>query len=296
LLGSQDQLFGVTHQCNFPYEARYKPQVISSVFDSELMTSLQIEEKIQELSRFQSDNFIINHELLKKIRPDLIVYQGLCDVCSPHNKETEKAVKYLDYKPQVLVLDPHNVDDILQNIVDVAKSVGKEPDGVKLKLSLIKRIESISTSTIDNKQRIICLEWLDPLYICGHWVPQMVEIAGGINGVSITGQRSHKVDLSEISQFDPDILILLPCGFELNKVIQEYKSLRHNREWSSLRAVQNDMVFAVDAVAYFSRPGPRIITGIEIIAKIINPGLFASLVVPPNSYRRLQKNMNSVSM
>jgi len=290
LLGSQDQLLGVTHQCNFPPEAKNKPQVIKPVFDSESMTSMQIEEKIQELSRLQKDYFIIDFELLKEIRPDIIISQGLCEVCSPHTKETDKAIRYLDEKPQTLVLDPHNVDDILQNIIDVAKTVGKETDGRQIRTFLTKRIENISTTFKSNKPKVICLEWFDPFYICGHWVPQMVEIAGGINGISITGERSRKMDFSEIVEFDPDILILLPCGFDLERIIIEYESLSHNQQWNSLRAVQTDMVFALDALSYFSRPSPRIITGIEILAKIFNPQPFSNLTTPSNAYVRIKKN------
>ena len=290
MLGSQDLLFGVTNQCNYPAEANNKPQVIRSAFDSEPMTSFQIEEKIQELSRLQNDFFIINYDLLKKIQPDLIISQGLCDVCSPHKKEIYDVIKFLDYKPHSLVLDPHTVDDIMQNILDIAKTVGKETDGSQIKVSLTKQIEKISTTNKNNRPKVICLEWFDPFYICGHWVPQMVEIAGGINGISKIGERSRKIDLSQIAQFDPDILILSPCGFDLHKVLQEYGSLQKNNQWNSLRAVQNDMVFAVDALSYFSRPSPRIIKGIEILAKIINPDSSVDLVVPPNSYSRLKKN------
>ena len=287
LLGSQDILLGVTHQCNYPKEAQNKPQVIKSVFNSESMTSLQIEEKIQELSRLQNDVFLINYELLKKIQPDLIISQGLCDVCSPHNKEIDKAIQFLNNKPDTLVLDPHTVDDIIQNVMVIAHSVGKEHKGLEIKDSLIKRIEKISTSK-NKKPKLICLEWIDPLYLCGHWVPQMVEIAGGINGISKIGQRSHKIELSQISQFDPDILIMMPCGFDIDKILGEYGSLQKNHEWNSLKAVQDGMVFAVDALSYFSRPSPRIITGIEILSKIINPDSFVDLNVPLNSYSRLK--------
>jgi iron complex transport system substrate-binding protein len=256
LLGCQHLLYGVTHQCNFPSEAKSKPQVINSAFDSESMTSLQIEQKIQELAILQNEYFIINFDLLKKIQPDLIISQGICDVCSPHNREMEKVIRYLGYTPDNLVLDPHTVEDVVQNIVDVAKSVGKVKEGLDIKTSLLNRIENVANTTEDKNPRVICLEWFDPFYICGHWVPQMVEIAGGINGISNTGDRSRKIEFSQISQLDPDILILLPCGFTLDRVLSEYVSLKRNEGWNSLRAVQNDMVFAVDAMSYFSRPSP----------------------------------------
>lgn len=290
LLGCQHLLYGVTHQCNFPSEAKSKPQVINSVFDSESMTSLQIEQKIQELAKLQNEYFIINFDMLKKIQPDLIISQGICDVCSPHNREMEKVIRSLGYTPETLVLDPHTVEDVVQNIVDVAKSVGKVKEGLEIKTSLSNRIENVANTNEDKKPRVICLEWFDPFYICGHWVPQMVEIAGGINGISKTGDRSRKIEFSQISQLDPDILILLPCGFTLDRVLSEYVSLKRDEDWNSLRAVQNDMVFAVDAMSYFSRPSPRLIIGIEILAKIINPESFAHLVVPVNSYIKLKKD------
>jgi iron complex transport system substrate-binding protein len=291
LLGCQHLLYGVTHQCNFPSEAKNKPQVINSVFDSESMTSLQIEQKIQEIAKLQKENFIINFDLLKKIQPDLIISQGICDVCSPHNREMEKVIRFLGYTPDTLVLDPHTVEDVIQNIVDVAKSVGKVKEGLEIKTSLSNRIENVANTNEAKNPRVICLEWFDPFYICGHWVPQMVEIAGGINGISKTGDRSRKIEFSQISQLDPDILILLPCGFTLDRVLSEYVSLKRNEDWNSLRAVQNDMVFAVDAMSYFSRPSPRLIIGIEILAKIINPTSFVHLVVPVNSYTKLRNGV-----
>jgi iron complex transport system substrate-binding protein len=240
----------------------------------------------------QNDLFIINFDLLKEIQPDLIISQALCDVCSPHNKELNKTMKFLDNKPQTLVLDPHTVEEIIESIMIIAKALGKEEDGLRIRNSLYRRIEKISNATKFKKPKVVCLEWIDPIYICGHWVPQMVRIAGAINGISKVGERSSKIDFSQITQFDPDIIILLPCGFDLRKVFQEYGSLQKNNQWQSLRAVQNGMVFAVDALSYFSRPGPSIITGIEILAKIINPESFPQLMVPSNSYNRMKKEPN----
>lgn len=291
LLGCQHLLYGVTHLCNFPYDAKNKPRIINSIFDSDSTTSLQIEEKIQELSKIQSEYFTINFDLLKKIHPDLLISQGICDVCSPHNREMEKVIRFLGYTLDTLVLDPHTVEDVIQNVVDVAKIVGKDDKGLQIKTDIQNRIEYIVSTIKDENPNVICLEWLDPLYIAGHWVPQMIKIAGGINRISNTGERSRKIDFAQISQLDPDILILIPCGFTLDRVRSEYVSLKRNASWDYLRAVKNDMVFAVDAMSYFSRPSPRVITGIEILAKIFNPKSFANLVVPQNSYSRLTKEV-----
>jgi iron complex transport system substrate-binding protein len=202
-----------------------------------------------------------------------------------------RVIRYLGYTPDTLVLDPHTIVDVVQNIVDVAKMVGKENEGLQIKSSLQNRIERIASTIKDENPKVICLEWLDPFYIAGHWVPQMVELAGGVNGISKSGERSRKIELSQILQYDPDIVILLPCGFTLDRVRSEYVSLKGNDYWSSLRAVKNNRVFAVDAISFFSRPSPRVITGIEILAKIFNPKPFANLVVPDNSYGSLVKDV-----
>ena len=294
-LGAGPQLVGVTHECNYPEEAKSKPRIINSSFDSSIMSSKEIDKKIVELVSNGKDIYIINDQFLKALKPDIIIAQGICEVCSPFTKEINRAISILGYNPEVIILDPKNISDILDNINEIATNIGKVKEGKKLvrlleeKINRIKKISELKTNK-ENLPKIICLEWLDPFFTAGHWVPEMVEIAGGINGLSKPKEQSRRTSTEAIKKFDPDKIILMPCGFNLDKTIKEYKNtstLNKNQEWNNLRAIKNNELYVVDAGSYFSKPGPRTITGIEILAKIISPNVFKHITIPENSYSKL---------
>ena len=286
-LGVGDKIVGVTHECNYPEQAKSKPRVIHSSFDPDTMTSQEIDNKVIDLMHSGKDIYILDDEILKKANPDLIVAQGLCEVCSPYTKEISRAVSILDNKPEVLILEPRNLEDILQNILDVANKVSKLKEGQSFVDSLKKRITYVQTKPKKSKPKILCVEWLDPLFTAGHWIPQLVEMAGGINGISSTGDQSRRMEIDETIKFDPDIIILMPCGFDVKRTILEYEKLANNIQWKSLTAVQNDKVYAVNANEYFSKPGPRTVTGLEILAKIIHPETFTDLKIPDNAFQKI---------
>jgi len=286
-LGVGDQVLAVTHECNYPKEASSKPRVIKSSFDPDKMTSHEIDNKVVELVHAQKDIYILDESVLKKANPDLIVAQGICEVCSPYTREINRAVEILDGKPQVLILDPKNLDDILQNVIEVGNKVNKIREAQDFVAKLQERILDIKDIPKIARPKILCIEWLDPLFTAGHWIPQMVEIAGGINGISITGEKSRRMDIEEIIKFDPDIIVLMPCGFDINRTILEYEKLSENEKWKSLKAVKQGQVYAVNANEYFSKPGPRTVTGLEILAKILHPDTFKGLSIPQNSVQRI---------
>jgi len=294
-LGLGDQVVGVTHECKFPEDAKTKPRIINSSFKTAKLSSTEIDQKIVELARTGGDIYLIDDKKLKESTPDLIVAQGVCEVCAPFTKEIDRAVSVLGYRPDVLVLDPHDLDDILVSVMDIAERVNRIKEGRELVVSLRKRISNIITKSVaraqtnnkTHKPKIICIEWIDPLFSAGHWIPQMVEITGGVNGVSSRGSPSKRISMEDITQFQPDKIILMPCGFDLGRTLQESKILKKNAEWISLQAVQANEVYAVNATEYFSKPGPRTVTGLEVLAKIINPSQFADLVVPHNSFERI---------
>ncbi len=293
-IGAGSQIIGVTHECNYPKEAKLKPKIINSAFDASTMSSKEIDDKIVELVSNRKDIYIINDNILKELRPDIIVAQGICEVCSPFTKEINRAISILGYSPKVIILDPHNISDILDNIYEISKSVGKIKEGQDLVKSLEDKIDRIKKNTeLKNKNedlpKILCLEWIDPFFTAGHWVPEMVEIAGGINGLSKPTDQSRRTSLEEIKEFEPDKIILMPCGFNMDRTIKEYKNstLNNNQEWNNLRAIKNSEIYVVDAGSYFSKPGPRTITGIEILAKIISPNEFEDIKIPENSYVKL---------
>ena len=286
-LGAGGQIVGVTHECKFPAQARKKPRVIRPSFNPGKLSGQEIDAKIVELMRSGNDIYIVDDKVLKKANPDLIVAQGLCEVCSPFIKEISRATSILDRQPDVLVLDPHDFDDILVSIMDVAEKVGRVREGSRLVASRQKRIDAVRGMKIKNRPRVLCIEWLDPLFTAGHWVPQMVEYAGGVNGISTAGEPSRRMDIEEAIQFDPDIIVLMPCGFEITRTLKELPALAGNEKWKSLRAVKNHDVYAVNANAYFSKPGPRTVSGLEIMAKILHPGASRRIRVKKGSYKKL---------
>ncbi|MGI0074310.1 MAG: cobalamin-binding protein [Nitrosotalea sp.] len=286
-LGVGDQVLAVTHECNYPTEAKAQPRVIHSSFDPQKMSSQEIDNKVMELVNAGKDIYILDEQVLKKANPDLIVAQGICEVCSPYTREINKAVTLLGGRPEVLVLDPKNLDDILENIIEVGNKVGKQEKAKDFVIKLQKRIDYIKNTSKVSRPKVLCIEWLDPFFSAGHWVPQMVEIAGGINGISSTGDRSRKIQIEEMVQFDPDIIVLMPCGFDVSRTLVEYEKLFENNKWKKIKAVSRGQVYAVNANEYFSKPGPRTVTGLEILAKIIHPDTFRQLQVPKQSVQKI---------
>ena len=284
-----NHIVGVTHACNFPPAAKGKTVVVRSIFDDSILTSKEIDNLIVKLECERKDVYVVDDNALKNASPDLIIAQGLCDVCSPHKKELDRAMNILNNKPEVIMLNPDDLDGIIFCIDDIAKKVGKEQKGKEIIASMMRRIDNISSKAKAalNKPKVLCIEWLDPLFTSGHWVPQMVDLSGAINGISKTGERSRRMELREVMEFDPDIIILMPCGFNIERTMNEIWQIERIEEWKNIRAVKMKEVYATEASPYFSRPGPRTVVGIEILAKIIHPELFTELKVPENSYTKI---------
>jgi iron complex transport system substrate-binding protein len=234
--------------------------------------------------REKKDIYIIDDQALKEADPDIIIAQGLCKVCSPYFNEVDRALQLLNNKPDIVMLDPHNLDDILASIMQVAKAIDKEENGKEVIKRLKARIDYIKQDFI--KPRVLAIEWLDPLYTAGHWVPDMINLLA-INLISKSSEPSRRMSWEEVLKADPDIIILMACGFDVNRIIEELHIIERNPAWYELRAVRNKQVYAVNASAYFNRPGPRVITGIEILAKIIHPTIFKHINVPNNSFKKV---------
>ena len=287
-LGADDKLFGVTHECNYPIDAKTKPRVISSVFDPALMSSKQIDDKICQLMTDGKEIYNLNEENLLNAKPDLIISQNICEVCSAHTEHVNMAMNMLEKKPEVYTMDPHNVDEILMSIKDISKMIGKEKEGNELINSLLKRLEFVKSKMYEERPKVIAIEWLDPFFTSGHWIPEMIETAGGENMISIEKMPSRKMKLEEIKSANPDIIVIMPCGFDVKRTIFEYNNvLAENPDWNELKAVKENSVYAVDANSYFSKPSLRTITGIEILAQIIHPDIFGSLQLPKDSFTKI---------
>ncbi|MGI0097989.1 MAG: cobalamin-binding protein, partial [Nitrosopumilaceae archaeon] len=288
-LGVGDKIFGVTHECIYPENAKSKPRVINSVFNPNTMSSREIDDKIVELMRDGKEIYKIDEENLRQARPDLIISQDTCEVCSAYTSHVTKALEILDKKPEIYPLNPHDVKGILDSIGNVAKKIDMEEKGRELIQSLQKRIDFIQNKNYDNRPRVLALEWLDPFFTSGHWVPEMIEIAGGKNEISSKGEQSRRMKIEEIVQSDPDIIVLMPCGFDVERTVSEYKKiLQNDRDWNKIRAVRQQNVFAVDANSYFSKPSLRTVTGIEILAKIIHPEIFEKIKKPEVYFKHIK--------
>jgi iron complex transport system substrate-binding protein len=287
-LGADDKLFGVTHECNYPSDAKTKSRVISSVFDPASMSSKQIDDKICQLMTDGKQIYNLNKENLLNAKPDLIISQDICEVCSAHTEHVKIAMDMLEKKPEVYTMDPHDVDEILVSIRDISKMIGKETEGNELVDSLVKRLEFVKSKTFEDKPKIVAIEWVDPFFTSGHWIPEMIESAGGENLISTEKMPSRKMELEEIKEANPDIIVMMPCGFDIKRTVSEYNNvLINNRDWNELKAVKEKNVYAVDANSYFSKPSLRTITGIEILAKIIHPDVFGDLQLPKNSFVKI---------
>jgi len=287
-LGAEDRLFGVTHECNYPSGAKTKLRVISSVFDPASMSSKQIDDKICQLMSEGKEIYSLNKENLLSAKPDLIISQNICEVCSAHTEHVNMAVEMLEKKPEVYTMDPHDVSEILTSIKDISKIIGKEKEGNGLIDSLSKRLEFVKSKTFEKKQKVVAIEWVDPFFTSGHWIPEMIEVAGGENLISSEKMPSRKMKLEEIKEANPDIIVVMPCGFDVKRTVNEYKkALAGNPEWNELNAVKEKNVYAVDANSYFSKPSLRTITGIEVLASIFHPDVFGDLQLPEDSFMKI---------
>ena len=287
-LGADNKLFGVTHECNYPSDAKTKPRVISSVFDPASMSSKQIDDKICQLMTDGKQIYNLNKENLLNAKPDLIISQDICEVCSAHTEHVKIAMDMLEKKPEVYTMDPHDVDEILVSIRDISKMIGKEKEGNELVDSLAKRLEFIKSKTFEEKPKVVAIEWVDPFFTSGHWIPEMIESAGGENLISTEKMPSRKMELEEIKEANPDIIVMMPCGFDVKRTVSEYNNvLTNNSDWNELKAVKEKSVYAVDANSYFSKPSLRTITGIEVLARIIHPAVFDDLQLPENSFVKI---------
>lgn len=284
-LGDQELLYGVTHECKYPKDAQTKPQVISSVINSEKLSSDEINTQSSQLLKEGKDIFILNETNLKKANPDLIITQETCEVCAANTNQVNKAIHILDKKPIIYSMDPHNFEEILTSVTEIGEILGKNKRSKEIRTELEEKISHIKKVSNSRKIKVLAIEWIDPFFTAGHWVPEMIEFAGGINMISKIGEHSRKMTFYEISKSDPEIIILMPCGFNTERTVKEYnKILKNNSDWIKLRAVKNKKIFAVDANSFFSKPSIRTITGLEILAKIIQPENFVNLNVPSNSF------------
>ena len=276
-LGLGESVVGVTHECDFPPEAAKKPALIRPRVDPHARPA-EIDRQVNELVARGEGIYAVDAELLASLAPDLIVTQDLCHVCAASPDDLAAALARLPKQPKVLTLTPHTLADVWDDIRRVGASTVTARDAEALAAQLAARVAKINAIArkAGTRPRVLCLEWLDPFYIGGHWVPEMVAQAGGEDVLGRAGEPSFRATAEEIARTGAEIIVVMPCGYNSARIATEFNSLRFPEVWSKLPAVRNRRIFAVDANSYLSRPGPRLATGVEILAQIFHPELFPS--------------------
>ena len=266
-LGLGDSVTGVTFECDYPQEARSKQVVVTSKLPHGL-PQREIDRLVKEFSSRKESLYRLDVEKLEEIKPDLIVTQDLCNVCAAAPGDLCAVLPELSSNPKVLALSPRSIADVWNDILTVGKAAGSSAQAKELVAALDQKINRAQAGALRSRPRVLCLEWLDPPFVSGHWVPEMIAIAGGIDVLGRAGERSFEVTWQSIAESDPDLILAMPCGYYEPEIKTQLATAEFPAEWHSLRAVRNGNVFAMDANSYFSRPGPRIAEGVEVLANL----------------------------
>ncbi len=266
---------GVSHECDYPPPAREVPAVNSSRVDPDA-TSAEINEQVEEAIE-EGGVYEIDRERLAALDPDVIVSQGICDVCAVDEVYVRAAVDDLGLDAEVLTTDPHSLDDVLDDIERIGSALGREGRARTLVADLRERVAGVQRrgDATDERPDVAVLDWLDPPMVAGHWVPGMVETAGGRYGLADPGERSRPREWDEVREYDPDVLVASPCGFDLDQTAANLSDLTDREGWADLTAVREGRVFAVDGHHYVNRPGPRLVDALEFFAALVHPDRFA---------------------
>ena len=288
VLGLEDDLVAVTHECDYPAAVLDKPRITSSAIDHTGSTSAEIHRHISAAVHGGSSIYHLDRELLERLSPDLVLTQELCDVCAVSYEQVEKAVRIARSDSAIVSLEPTTLEEILDTILRAGQLTVRQAQAERVVAGLRGRIDRVAAAlaAVDARPRVLCMEWLDPVFVGGHWVPGMVEAAGGFDGLGRAGQPSFVVTWQQVEEYAPDVVVLMPCGYHLQEVVDEFRRTPLPAEWHRLPAVQTGRVYAVDASSYFNRPGPRIVDGLEVLAQVLHPEL-APALHGPDDYCRI---------
>jgi iron complex transport system substrate-binding protein len=271
-LGLADHLVGISHECDFPSSVRHIPIMVEPVVGHEPMGSADIDRQVKDLASTGQHLYRLNESALLAAQPDVILAQDLCHVCAVTPDQLRRVLRSLPTPPRMVTLNPASLNDVVNDVERIAAALGQPSKGRDLAQSLRQRIATVRAraAALPKRPRVVCLEWLSPLYIGGHWIPEMVEIAGGLDVLGQMNHPSREVGWNEVAAAQPDIVILMPCGFSVERTLAEIASLSGlPNNWS--RALASwPHTYVVDAGSYFSRPGPRLVEGLELLAAIFS--------------------------
>jgi iron complex transport system substrate-binding protein len=274
-IGLGDQVVGVTHECDFPPDAATKTHVTRSLLAPDL-SSAEIDRAVVESTQEAHSIYALDIDALVSLRPDLVITQDLCEVCAVPRSAVDDAVALLQPGARVLSLDPNRLDEVLDSMLRVGDATRHAGEARRAVGALRERIDAVhdAVAATTERPRVFCCEWLDPIFCGGHWMPELVRLAGGVDGLGREGEPSFRIEWDAVLAYRPEVVVLMPCGFDAAQAAARIDELATRPGWRDLPAVREGRVFAVNASAYFSRPGPRLVDGLEVLARILHPDAF----------------------
>jgi iron complex transport system substrate-binding protein len=276
-LGFDKEVVGVSHECDFPPQARTKRVVIHSRLPHDAPPA-EIDRLVREYVSRGESLYSVDAQALEELAPDLIITQDLCQVCAASPDDLAPTLARFPNPPEVLCLNPQDLGDVWRDILWVGESTCRGYEAEALLQRIGARLGELECQLdgVEHRERVAILEWLQPFYVAGHWVPEMIEIAGGKDVLGKKRTPSFRVAPEDVIDAAPEILLIAQCGYSAQKARDEYRAMSFSEEWNAIPAVRNSHVYAVDASGYFSRPGPRLIVGMEALAKMFHPGIAVS--------------------
>jgi iron complex transport system substrate-binding protein len=276
-LGVIDGLVGVSHECDYPPSASTKPRVTRCEIHESGLPSHEVDRWVRETLAATGSLYTMDEPLLRRLAPEVILTQRLCDVCAVGYGSVQALAATLPGPPRVINLEPSCLADIFEEILRVAGALGVPERGGTVVASLAARVEAVRRRASETARRPRCflMEWIDPPFCSGHWGPELVEIAGGEEPIAEKGRESVRISWDTVREAQPEVLVLACCGYPVERTVRDLPILQGYPGWEELPAVGNGQVYAVDGSAYFSRPGPRVVDSLEILAEILHPELFA---------------------
>ena len=276
-----DQVVAVTHECDYPADALSKQKITENLIDHEALSSAEIDHHVASNVGRHGSIYALKEDMLDQLKPDLIVTQELCDVCAVSYKQVQQAARVLEGQTKILSLEPNTLDEVLDTILLVGRMTKREDVAHQTVQKLRSRLARIREKVAGlRRPRVYAMEWLDPPFSGGHWVPEMVEIAGGHEVVGSAGAKSKRITFEQVLSAQPEIIVLMPCGFSLDRTVEEYRRTNVLAGWKG-------QVYAVDGSSYFNRSGPRLIDGVEILAQIFHPEVTRGGDEPNRNFKRL---------
>jgi iron complex transport system substrate-binding protein len=268
-----DRLVGISHECDFPASVRQVPVMIEPLVGNDGGCGGDIDRQVKELVASGQRLYRLNVDAFCRARPDLILTQDLCHVCAVTPDQLTSAIESLQHRPDVLTLSPTTLDDMIRDIERIAEAAGVLAKGRALAQELRRRVDRVRAETgrMYSRPRVVCLEWLDPLYVAGHWVPEMVELAGGHDVLGSQDTPSHETMWQAVEAARPDVILLMPCGYSVERTVNELRCIGPTGDAWRRACEQRPDLYVVDAASFFSRPGPRLVDGVELLAAILHP-------------------------